>query len=33
MTISNLRKSMKKHIDYVSKSMEVLIVPRGKGNA
>ena len=31
ITISALRKSMKKHFDYVSKSMEVLIVPRGKG--
>jgi antitoxin YefM len=30
ITISALRKHIKKHFDYVSKSMEVLIIPRGK---
>lgn len=30
ITVSNLRKSIKKHFDYVSKSMEVIIVPRNK---
>jgi antitoxin YefM len=30
VTVSNLRKSIKKHFDYVSKSMEVIIVPRNK---
>ena len=30
ITISALRKRIKKHFDYVSKSMEVLIIPRGK---
>jgi antitoxin YefM len=28
VTVSNLRKSIKKHFDYVSKSTEVIIVPR-----
>jgi antitoxin YefM len=32
ITISTLRKSMKKQFDYVSKSMEVIIVPRTKGD-
>lgn len=32
ITISALRKHIKKHFDYVSKSMEVLIIPRGKEN-
>lgn len=30
ITISTLRKDIKKHFDYVSKSMEVLIIPRSK---
>ena len=28
ITITNLRKDIKKHFDYVAKSMEVIIVPR-----
>jgi antitoxin YefM len=32
ITLSTLRKSMKKQFDYVSKSMEVIIVPRTKGD-
>ncbi|MGG6230982.1 type II toxin-antitoxin system Phd/YefM family antitoxin [Tenacibaculum sp. SDUM215027] len=31
ITISTLRKSLKKYLDYVSKSMEVIIVSRSKG--
>jgi antitoxin YefM len=30
VTISTLRKGMKEYFDYVSNSMEVLIVPRNK---
>ena len=30
VTISTLRKGMKEYFDYVSKDMEVLIVPRNK---
>lgn len=30
VTVSNLRKSIKKHFDYVSRSMEVIVVPRNK---
>jgi antitoxin YefM len=32
VTISTLRKGMKEYFDYVSKSMEVIIVPRTKEN-
>lgn len=32
ITISTLRKSIKKHFDYVSKSMEIIIVPRNNGD-
>ena len=31
VTISTLRKNIKKHFDYVSKSMGVILVPRTKG--
>ena len=30
ITITTLRKDMKQYFDYVSKSMEVIIVPRNK---
>ncbi len=30
ISVSTLRKEMKKYFDYVSKSMEVIIVPRNK---
>jgi antitoxin YefM len=30
ISISTLRKGIKEHFDYVSKSMEVIIVPRNK---
>lgn len=32
VTISTLRKDIKKYFDYVTKSMEVIIVPRNKEN-
>lgn len=32
ITISTLRKDMKEHFDYVSQSMEVIIVARNKEN-
>ncbi len=32
ITISSLRKGMKEYFDYVTQSMEVLIVPRNKDN-
>lgn len=32
ITITTLRKDMKEYFDYVTKSMEVIIVPRNKEN-
>jgi antitoxin YefM len=32
VTITTLRKDMKEYFDYVSKSLEVIIVPRNKDN-
>lgn len=32
VTITNLRKDMKEYFDYVSKSLDVIIVPRNKDN-
>lgn len=32
ITISTLRKGMKEYFDYVSKTLEVIIVPRNKEN-
>ena len=32
ITISTLRKDMKEYFDYVTKSMEIIIVPRNKEN-
>ncbi len=31
ISVSTLRKGMKEYFDYVSKSMEVIIIPRNKG--